>query len=54
MEPFAVCVRRWAEDTWSFLARLATDPRGPPDIQAEARRRLGWPEEEGDDARPGG
>jgi hypothetical protein len=27
MEPFEVCVRRWAEDTWSFLQRLSMDPR---------------------------
>jgi hypothetical protein len=38
MEPFEVRVRRWAEDTWSFLQRLSMDPRCPPDIRAEAHR----------------
>ncbi len=38
MESFEVRVRRWAEDAWSFLQRLGTDPRCPDEVRQEAKR----------------
>lgn len=37
MEPFEVLVRRWAEQTHEFLARLAADPRCPDTVRQEAK-----------------
>jgi hypothetical protein len=38
MEAFEAHVRQWAEDTWSFLQRLSTDPRCPDEVRPEAKR----------------
>jgi hypothetical protein len=38
MDALETRIRRWAEDTWSFLPRLSTDPRCPDEVRQEAKR----------------